>query len=204
MLGSRLSLITVDPPHLGECVRFVEDEVRPTTEIQSGSLGTWLCVNSDLGVAIFQSFWASVEDMQASQYRAAPPGAETLRPAAGTLTVENYQHPVFELDGPVRTGAQLRLTRMGMDPAKVPDAVEAYGDTAVPWLADTDGFRSASLLVSEGTGQAVSQNIWDDSRALADSRGASARVRAAISESAGWQIKSLEEYEVVYSTARTA
>jgi hypothetical protein len=36
-------------------------------------------------------------------------------------------------------GAALRLTRMDIQPSGVADAVEAYGDTAVPGLAETEG-----------------------------------------------------------------
>jgi hypothetical protein len=32
---------------------------------------------------------------------------------------------------------------MDVEPSKVADATESFGDTAVPWLAESAGFRSA-------------------------------------------------------------
>lgn len=42
----------------------------------------------------------------------------------------------------------------------IADGVHAYGDDAVPLLADIQGFRGALLLVDEVTGHAIIEAIW--------------------------------------------
>ena len=66
---------------------------------------------------------------------------------------------------------------MDIEPSRIEDAIEAYGDTAVPWLADNAGFCSALLLVDERTGHAISETVWQNVEALAASRSVAAAIR---------------------------
>lgn len=204
MLRNRFNLITADPDRLGETVKFIEGDVRPAVESQPGSLGTTLYTNSDLGLAIFESFWASTDALVASEQMAAPARREAIQRAAGTVTVERYQVPVFELEGRIPPHACLRLTRMDAEPANLEDAIEVYGDTAVSWLAETAGFCSALLLADQTTGHSISETIWRDRDALAASRSVAAAVRADTAASGGWAIRAVEEYGLVFSSARKA
>jgi hypothetical protein len=98
--------------------------------------------------------------------------------------------------------AWLRLTRMDLEPATVEDAVEAYGETAVPWLAETEGFCSAPLLVDRATVHSISETTWRDAQMLAASRSVAAEVRADTAAATDCAIRAVEEYGVVYSSAR--
>jgi hypothetical protein len=51
VLHLRLNLIAASPPVLRECVKYIEDEVRPALESQPGSLGLSLLISPGLGVA---------------------------------------------------------------------------------------------------------------------------------------------------------
>jgi hypothetical protein len=51
---------------------------------------------------------------------------------------------------------------MDVEPSGVDDAVEVFGDTAVPWLADTDGLRCILYLVDHDSGHSISESIWRD------------------------------------------
>jgi heme-degrading monooxygenase HmoA len=200
---ARFSLITADPLRLGGCLKHVEAEVRPGMEMQPGSLGTAMYADAGLGLAFFESCWASEEALAASAHLQSLSQSGTLRQAAGTATDERYRLPVFEYEGKVPPAARLRLTRMDIEPAAVADAVEAYGDTAVSWLAETDGFFSMQLLVNDRTGHAISETVWRDPAALAASRRVSAEVRAETAVSAGWSVRAVEEYSLIFSSART-
>ena len=81
-------------------------------------------------------------------------------------------------------------------------AVEGYGDTAVPWLAETAGFCGALLLVDWNSGHSISETIWDSPKTLAASRSVAARVRVETVKSTGCVIRALEEYNLVFNTAR--
>ena len=200
----RLNMITADPQKLGDSIKFIETEVRPQVDSQPGSLGTALYTNPGPGLAILESLWASDDAMAASEHHLGPTRRAAVERAAGTVSVERYQVPVFELEAPVHGGAGLRLTRMDFEPAAVEDAVEAYGDTAVPWLADTDGFCSTLLLVDDQTGHAISETLWRNSEALAATRSVAAAVRVETVTATGCVIRAVEEYGLVSTSARKA
>jgi len=204
VLQARLNLITADPLRLSDAVKFIEAEARPVAESLPGSLGMSLYANPELAVAILESFWASREALVQSGEMVSPSRDEAVRRAAGTVAVERYRVPVFEQEAPLGAGAGLRLTRMDIEPSRVGDVVEAYGDTAVPWLAETEGFCGALLLVNRGTGHSISQTIWRNPQALAGSRSVAAAVRVDTVASTGCVIRAVAEYGLIFSSARKA
>jgi hypothetical protein len=204
MLQARFHLITADPLRLADVLKSIETEVRPETESREGSLGMLLYAKPEAGVAVLESFWATHELLQVNENRGLPDFGDALRHAGGTATVERYQVPVFEWDwqGPLDPRAGLRLTWMEIEPSKADDAVEAYGDTAVPSLAETEGFVGSLLLVGQGTGRMISEAIWRDPPALAGSRSAAAAVRVELVESTGCVIRGVDEYGLVFNSAQ--
>lgn len=201
-MQARFNVITADPLRLDDSVKFIEAEVRPAVEGRHGSLGMSLYANPELGVVILESFWASREALQLSEQAISPYRADAVRRAAGTVCVERYRVPVFELEAPLSAGAGLRLTRMDIEPSRVEDAVEAYGDTAVPWLAETEGFCAALLLTDRATGHSISEVIWRNRQALAASRSVAAAVRVETVASTGCVIRAVEEYSLIFNSAR--
>ena len=204
MLQVRFNLITADPVRLGDAVKFIEAEVRPVVESLHGSLGMSLYANPELGVAILESFWASREAVVQSGEMVSPSRDEAVRRAAGTVTIERYRVPVFEREAPLSAGAGLRLTRMDIEPSRVADAVEAHGDTAVPRLAEAEGFCGALLLVEPDTGHLISETIWRSPQTLAGSRSIAAAIRVDMVASTGCLIRAVEEYGLIFSSARKA
>ena len=200
----RFNLITADPQKLGDSVKFIDAEVRPQVESQPGSLGTALYTNPEPGLAILESFWVSGDAMRASEHHLGPTRRAAMERATGTVSVERYQVPVFEREAPVRDGAGLRLTRMDFEPAAVEEAVEAFGDTAIPWLADTDGFCSTLLMVDGRTGHAISETLWRNSETMAATRSVAAAVRVETVAATGCVIRAVEEYGLVSTSARKA
>jgi hypothetical protein len=202
VLQARRNLITADPPRLQDSVDYIQAQVRPAVEAMAGSLGMSLYANPELGVAVLESFWASSRALLRSEEAAAAMRDDAARRALGTVSVERYLVPVFELEAAPATGAGVRLARMDIKPSRLEDAVETYGDTAVPALAETEGFCSTLLLVDLSTGRSISETVWRSDKALAASRAAAAEVRVEAVTSAGWVIRGVEEYELVFSSAR--
>ncbi len=202
MLQVRLNLITVDPVLLGDATKYIEGEVRPAVERLPESLGMSLLANPELGAAILESFWASDYALVHSESALAPARSEIIRLARATVTVESYQIPVFEREAPLRGGEGVRLTRMAVEPAAVQDAIEMFGDTAVPLLAETAGFHSALLFADPGSGHLISETVWRDPAALVASRSAAALVRVETVTAANCVIRAVEEYTQVFSSAR--
>jgi heme-degrading monooxygenase HmoA len=199
-----LNLITADPLHLSDSVKFIETDVRPAVENELGNLGMSLYTNPELGVAVLTSFWVSRDALRHSEEVARPRRREAIKRAAGTVSVERYRVPVFERKASPGTGTALRLTRMDVEPSRVEDVVEVYGDTVVPWLADAEGFRSSLLLVDRNTGHSVSETMWRTPKALAASRSLAAAVRVAAVTASDCVIRAVEEYSLVFDSSRKA
>jgi quinol monooxygenase YgiN len=202
VLQVRLNLITADPVLLGDATKYIEGEVRPAVASLPESLGMSLLANPDLGVAILESFWASDYALGHSEAVLAPARTEIIRLARATVAVESYRIPVFEREAPLHGGEGVRLTRMDVEPAAVPDAIEVFGDTVVPLLAETAGFHSALLFADPGSGRLISETVWRDAAALAASRSAAALVRVETVAAANCMIRAVEEYTQVFSSAR--
>lgn len=202
MLHVRLNLITADPIRLGDSVKFVENEVRPVVEGQPGNLGMALKLNADLGLALLESFWVSGDALRVSERIVAPNRAAAVRRATGTVTVERYSVPVFEREAPLYSGEGVRVTRLDVQPDAVEDAVATFGSMTVPWLADTEGFCSTLLFIDRTSGRSVVETIWRDPEALAASRSAAAAIRVDTVRATNGVIRSVEEYQLVFSSAR--
>lgn len=202
MLHVRLNLITADPIRLGDSVKFVENEVRPMVESLPGNLGTALKLNADLGLAILESFWVSGDALRVSEQKAAPSRAAAVQRATGTVTVERYSVPVFEREAPLRSGEGVRVARLDVPPGAVEDTVTAFGDVTVPWLADTEGICSTLLFIDRTSGRSVVETVWRDPEALEASRSAAAAIRVDTVRATNGVIRSVEEYQLVFSSAR--
>ncbi len=204
MLHARLDLITADPLRLGESVSYLESEVRPAVEGLRANLGMSLLANPGLGAAVLESFWVSHDALLDSEQAVAPLRSEIARRAGGTVIAERYRIPVFEREAPLGGGEGVRLTRMVAGRAAFEDAIEVFGDTAVPWLAEFGGFRGALLFADPASGHLISETVWQDPAALAASPGAAAVARFGGAGPAGCVIRAVEEYTLVFSSARKA
>jgi heme-degrading monooxygenase HmoA len=204
VLQARHNLITADPHRIGDLVTFIEAEVRPVVESVPGSLGLSMYADAERGVAVLESFWASREALAESEQMLSPARHEAVRRVTGTVCVERYRVPVFEREGPLSAGTGLRLTRMDIEPSEVEDAIETYGDTVVPQVAETEGFCAALLLTQQSTGHSISETIWQTPEALAATRSFAAELRVDLAASTGGVIRAVEEYGLIFSSARQA
>ena len=204
MLHTRLDLITADPLVLGGCIKYIEGEVRPAVESQPGSLGLSLLASPELGAAVLESFWASLHALEASEQPAVPLPGELVRRARGSVTVERYRVPVFEREATLRGGKGVRLTRIEVKPSAVADVIEAFGDSAVPDLAETAGFRSALLFADPASGHLISETVWRDPQARAASPSVAAVIRADVLDAANCLIRAVDDYSLVFSSTRKA
>ncbi|HEX7996577.1 MAG TPA: hypothetical protein VF506_21880 [Streptosporangiaceae bacterium] len=201
MLHVRFNLLTSDPDRLAESVSFIESEVRDRVEGRPGNLGLSLCTNPVLGTAVVESFWVSGDALRASEQTVSSGRRQAARLAAGTVAVERFQLPVFEREARPEPGAGLRFTRIDIEPFQIEDAVEAYGDIVVPWLAETAGFCSTLLLVDHGTGHLIGESLWRDQQALAASRGVAAAMRVEFAASTDCAVRAVEEYGLVFNSS---
>ena len=204
MLQAYLDLVTADPQTLSDCIDYIEHQARPTVESQRGSLGLLLLASPDDRVAVLESLWAMHVELDASEEVSAALRGEVAGQAGGSVTAARYQMPLFELDAPLQGGERARLTRIEVKPSAVTDVIEAFGDSAVPLLAPADGFRGTLLLADPDSGQLVSQTIWRDTQTRAASPSVAELIEADLLQSAGCQIRAVEDYMLVYSSVRVS
>jgi hypothetical protein len=203
MMQARVNLITADPDRMADTIGYIKTSVRPAVDGMDGSLGLSLYANAEIGVAVLESFWESRKALIHSEQLAAPRRTDVVHRAVGTVSVERYRVPVYEREAPLDTAVGLRLTRMDVDTGRIEDAVECFGATVVPRLADAGGgFCGALLLVDWDSGHSISETMWDSQKALVASRGEAAAVRVETVQSTGAVIRAVEEYDLVFSTAR--
>jgi hypothetical protein len=198
MMHVRFSLVTAEPRVLADCVGYLQDEARPVVESQHGSLG--LALLEQPGVLIFESFWATHEALWLSNETEAAFRTGLARQIKRPVKAEDYEVAVFEREGP--PGKAVRLMRMQVKPAGVADVVDVYGDTAVPWLADTPGFRETLLFADPAGGQLISQTGWRDPAARAASPNVAEIIRSEVLPDDGGQIRAAENYRLVFGSAR--
>jgi hypothetical protein len=77
-----------------------------------------------------------------------------------------------------------------------------YGDTVVPWLADTLGFRETLLFADPADGQLISQTGWRDLAARAASPNVAEMIRSEVLAEDDCQIRTVEDYRLVFGSAR--
>jgi hypothetical protein len=198
MMHVWFSAISADPRVLAGCIGYLKDEARPVLESQHGSLGVSLLEGR--GVVISESFWATHAALWQSQETNAKLRGELARRIQRPVTANDYQVAVFEREAP--PGPAVRLTRLEVKPAGVPDVVQVYGDTAVPRLADTHGFCEALLFADPEGGQLISQTGWRDPAARAASPSVAEMIRSNVLADDDCQIRAVEDYRLVFDSAR--
>jgi heme-degrading monooxygenase HmoA/predicted ester cyclase len=201
-MHARLNLLTGDPAKLAETTRYLEGTVRPHVEEQHGSRGLAFFANADLGTCVVASYWDSLDAMTASEQAVEVSRKEIIERLHGTVTVQQYEVPVFVRRTHPREGAWVRFSRLDCAPAGIDAVIEEFRHTNVPALLDTAGLASAHLLTDRTTGRCIFVTAWDDMDALAASRSVTARLRTSIAGVAHMQVRSVEEYRLAFSSVR--
>jgi hypothetical protein len=202
VLHVRLTRIAAGELAVDGCIKFIEGDVRLAMESQPGNLGLSLLANPEPGVAIVESFWVSRLELQASENTDRILRDELARQASGPVTVEHYEVVILEGGARLRGRQAVRLTRIAVKPSGVNDVIDVFGDTVVPSLADTPGFRSALLFADPASGRLVSETVSRDAQTQAASPSAAAIIRANVLDEHDCKICAVEEYMLVYNSVR--
>jgi hypothetical protein len=146
--------------------------------------------------------WATHAALWLSEPTEAPFRAELARRISGPVPAEDYQVVIFEREASLRGGEAVRLTRVEVKPSGVYDVIDVFRDTAVPWLAETPGFCGVLLFADPASGQLISETVWEDQRTRAASPSVAALIRANVPDEANCEIRAVEDYSLIFSSAR--
>ncbi len=195
-------MLAGDPARLGEATRYLEGTVRPDVEALHGNRGLACATNADLGICIIASYWDTLDAMTASEQAVQVSRKESAELLGGTVTVEHYEVPVFVRRRRPSEGAGIRLARFDCAPASIDAVIEEFRNSSVPALTDMPGLCSAHMTADRATGRGIVITAWDDMDALAASRPATARLRADAAAVTHAQVRSVDEYKLVFSSVR--
>jgi heme-degrading monooxygenase HmoA len=195
---TRVNMLVGDPAQLGAATSYMEEAVWPYVEARRGCRGLACLVNTDLGTCVVASYWDSLDDMTSSEDFAVASLKEVAKRLRGTLTVEHYGVPVLVRRSRPRDGACVRLIRFDCPPADIDAVVEVFRDSGVPTLLDMPGIRSAHLFADETTGRCIVATTWAN---IGDGQ-AAITWYANIAAVTHMQVRSVEEYELVFSSVR--
>ena len=198
----RMNMLAGDPARLDEATRYLEGTVRPDVEAQHGNRGLACLTNAGLGVCVVASYWDTLDAMTASEQAVQVSRKEVTGLLGGTVTVEHYEVPVFVRRSRPQGGAGVRLSRVDCAPASIDAVIEEFRNAAVPALTAMAGLCSAHMMTDRATGRCIVITAWDDMDALAASRPATARLRADVAAVTHFQVRSVEEYQLVFSSVR--
>jgi heme-degrading monooxygenase HmoA/predicted ester cyclase len=201
-MHARVNTLAGDPAQLGSAVRYLEGTVRPHVEAQHGSRGLACLMNADLGTCVVASYWDSLDSMTSSEQAVQVSRKEVVERLQGTVTVEHYEVPVFVRRSRPQVGAGVRLSRLDCAPAGIDSVIEEFRNTGVPALLDMPGIASAHMMTDRTTGRCIVVTAWNDMDAMAASRSATARLRASVAAVTHMQVRSVEEYRLVFSSVR--
>jgi heme-degrading monooxygenase HmoA/predicted ester cyclase len=202
IMHARVNMLAGDPALLADATRYLEGTVRPHVEGQHGNRGLACLVNAELGTCVIASYWDSLDAMTASEQSVQVSRKEMTERLRGSVTVEHYEVPVFVRRSRPTSGAGVRLTRIECPPGNIDAFIEEFRSTAIPALMDMTGLSSAHLLADRATGRCVVVTAWQDTTALAVHRAAIARLRADVSATLHLQVRSVEEYALMFSSVR--
>jgi heme-degrading monooxygenase HmoA/predicted ester cyclase len=201
-MHARFNMVAGDPANLDEATRYLEGTVRPYVEAQHGNRGVACLINADLGNCVVASYWDSLDSMTGSEQAVQVSRKEVTERLQGSVTVEHYEVPVFVRRSRPQGGAGVRMSRLDCAPANIDALIEEFRNTGVPALMDMRGLSSAQMLTDRNTGRCLVITAWEDLDALAASRSASARQRASAAAVTHMQVRSVEEYTLVFTSVR--
>jgi len=202
IMHARMNMLIGDPARVDEAVHYLETTVRPHVEAVSGSRGLAIAADRDLGLTLIASYWENAEAMTASEHAVQTSRKEATELANGVVTVERFEVPIFVRRSRPGPGAGVRLTMLDGNPAEIETAIDAFRSTALPGLREMPRLCSAQLLVDRATGRSVVITVFEDAKALADSRGPAAKVRSDMLAKTHTTVRSMQELSLVSTSVR--
>ena len=198
----RMNMLAGDPARLDEANRYIEGTVRPHVEALHGNRGLACLTNADLGVCVVASYWDTHDAMTASEQAVEVSRKEVTQLLGGTVAVEHYEVPVFVRRSRPQGGAGVRLARFECPPGSMDTLIEEFRNTGVPALMDIPGLCSAHMMADRTTGRCIAITTWENIDAMAASRSATAGLRADAVARTHAQLRSVEEYRLMFSSVR--
>ena len=181
------------PDNTDAGIAFVKNEAAPMLDSMEGCRGLSLIVDRETGQCIATTSWETEELMHSSD--------ELLRPIrdrgrdilGGSIQVDEWEIAVMH-----RTdhGECCRVSWLRGD---LDAMAETFRTAILPALEQTEGFCSASLLMSRASGLGCASTVWQDRAAMEASRSSADSMRNQAAADASGEIIEVHEFDLAYA-----
>ncbi|MFC4605590.1 hypothetical protein [Rhodococcus kronopolitis] len=193
---ARSTTVQAHPSFIDAGIKHVRDTVMPELADYQGCAGLSLLVDRDTGRCIATSSWLDEDALRMSE---GP--VRQLRDSAaeifhGTTHVERWEIAVLHRDHHSKQGSCVRVAWLKVAPGTMTRAIDVYKMVALPAMEELEGFCSASMMVDQAAGHAVSSVTFDSHDAMDRNREAAEAARAAGTREMGATVMEVCEFEL--------
>jgi hypothetical protein len=188
-----------DPAKIDTAVEALKGEGRTPLVQQVGFRGMGLFVDRELGKLLTGTWWDSEKARKDSDDALRDQRMAILMPFTTSVAVDDYEVVADHRAETPQPGAGFRMSRMEFDPFDADLVAETFRGTALERLTAIPGVIGASLFINRAAGRAAAGVVYKDHAALAASRSAQAAVRDEATGKAHLTVRSVEEFEMVFT-----
>lgn len=201
-MHARSATIEMQPESIDAGIAFVRDQVAPALEGMNGYVGMSLLVDREYGRCILTTAWETEEAMTAALEQMAPLRDQGHNMLGRSREFAHWEIAVLHRDHRSGDGACVRATWFKVPAGQGSGAVELYRDSVLPALERLEGFCSASLLVDQASGRAVSSVTFDSADAMDRNREQARSLRTARLRDLGADQLDVGEFELAIARLR--
>jgi heme-degrading monooxygenase HmoA len=201
-MHARSATIEMRPESVDAGIAFVRDQVAPALEGMDGYVGVSLLVDREYGRCILTTAWETEEALTAALEQMAPFRDQGHNMSGGSREFAHWEIAVLHRDHRSGDGACVRATWFKVPPGQGSRAVALYRDSVLPTLEELEGFCSASLLVDQASGRAVSSVTFDSADAMDRNRERARSLRTARLRELGADQVDVGEFELAIARLR--
>ena len=194
---TRTTTVTAASEAIDRGIANVRDEVMPAVMKMPGFVGVSMLVDRMSGRCIVTTAWESADTMRDSRQKVMSLRDQAVSAMQGTAEVDEWEVAVMHRKQDTHEGACARIARFRMDPSNADHGIDVYRMVALPRMDDLEGFCSASLMVNRETGMAVSTAAYESREAMQHTMDQVQQLRTRVTEEAGAELISVEEYDLV-------
>ena len=202
-MHARSTTVRGTPQTLDQGIDYVRDEVMPLVRGMDGWVGLSMLCDRETSRCIITTSWASEEAMRASA-----DGVRASRARAAEIfgdadpEVQEWEVAAMHRARETTGGACARVIWSRGQTGQVDRVLEAWRTTIPPQLEAMPGFCGVSALVDRPSARAVAAVSYESREAMNRSAEQGLALRDRFSESLGFDITDVAEFDVVLAHLR--
>jgi heme-degrading monooxygenase HmoA len=177
--------MTARPELVDAGIAFIRNEVMPALQELPGSIGVSLLADRQSGRCIATSAWESEDAMYYSTDETSRYRQQVAEQFGGSPTSAEWEIAVLHREHSSDNGACVRATWLTVPPDLIDGGIEYFRGSVLPQVEQLPGFCSASLLVSRGSGRAVSSVSFRSREMMRDNRDYARALKVTAMQAAG-------------------